>query len=136
SGIRLVAGEPDDLVGGQVVGGGGVDVLFAGTLSMPGDVLAHFDCGMVTSFRDEFEVVGADATLFLDDPWHSRHPVIEVRDGDGGSERIEVEFADPYACELEELVALASGSRPARFGREDAVAQARAIEQLYAAAGS
>ena len=134
SGIRLIAGEPQALVGRQVLGGGGVDVLFAGTLSMPDDVLAHFDCGMVTSFRDELEVVGSDATLFLDDPWHSRNPVIEVRDGDGGNERIEVEAIDPYACELEEFVAVARGERPARFGRDDAVAQARAIHELYASA--
>ena len=135
SGIRLVAGEPQGLVGRQVLGGGGVDVLFTAAMSMPGDVLAHFDCGMVTSFRDELEVVGSEATLFLDDPWHSRNPVIEIRDGDGGSERIEVEKADPYACELEELVAVTAGERAPRFGRADAVAQARAIAELYAAAG-
>ena len=134
SGIRLVAGEPQGLVGRQVLGGGGVDVLFTAAMSMPGDVLAHFDCGMVTSFRDELEVVGSEATVFLDDPWHSRNPVIEIRDGDGGSERIEVEKADPYACELEELVAVASGERAPRFGRADAVAQARALAELYAAA--
>ena len=134
SGIRLVAGEPLRCAAQQVLGGGGVDVLFTGALSMPGDVLAHFDCGMVTAPRDELEVVGAEKTLFLDDPWHSRRPVIEVRDADGGVERVGVEFADPYACELEELVAVAGGRREARFGRADAVAQARAIEQLHAAA--
>ena len=133
SAIRLIAGEPEVLVGRQVLGGGGVDVLFAGTLSMPGDVLAHFDCGMVTAARDELEVVGSEATLFLDDPWHGRRPVIELRDDDGG-ERMEVEAVDPYACELEELAAVAAGRRPARYGREDAVAQARAIHELYAAA--
>ena len=134
SAIRLIAGEPQDRAGRQVLGGGGVDVLFAGTLSMPGDVLAHFDCGMVTSHRDELEVVGADATLFLDDPWHGREPIIEIRDGDGGRELVGVEAPDPYACEVEELVAVARGKRPPRFGREDAVAQARVIERLYAAA--
>ena len=133
SAIRLIAGEPEVLVGRQVLGGGGVDVSFAGTLSMPGDVLAHFDCGMVTAARDELEVVGSEATLFLDDPWHGRRPVIELRDDDGG-ERMEVEAVDPYACELEELAAVAAGRRPARYGREDAVAQARAIHELYAAA--
>ena len=133
SAIRLLAGEPQALVGRQVLGGGGVDVLFAGALSMPGDVLAHFDCGMVTAPRDELEVVGSEATLFLDDPWHNRSPVIEIRDGDG-TERIELEAVDPYACEIEELVAVAAGQRPPRYGRADAVAQARAIHQLYAAA--
>ena len=135
SAIRLVAGEPEASVGRQVLGGRGVDVLFAGTLSMPGDVLAQFDCGMVTSPRDALEVIGSDATLFLDDPWHGRRPVIEVRDGRGGSEGVTADFADPYACELEELVAVAKGERAPRFGRADAVAQARAIQDLYASAG-
>jgi xylose dehydrogenase (NAD/NADP) len=134
SAIRLVAGEPQALVGRQVLGGSGVDVLFAGALSMPDDVLAHFDCGMVTAFRDELEIVGSDASLFLDDPWHSRRPVIEVRDGDGAADRIEVETADPYAYELQEFVAVAAGERPPRFGREDAVGQARAIAALYESA--
>ena len=134
SAIRMVAGEPLRYAAQQVVGGGGVDVLFTGALSMPDEVLAHFDCGMVTAPRDELEVIGAKKTLFLDDPWHSRRPVIEVRDADGSVERVEVEAPDPYACELEELVAVAGGRRAARFGRADAVAQARAIEQLYVAA--
>ena len=133
SAIRLIAGEPQTLVGRQVLGAGGVDVLFTAALSMPDDVLAHFDCGMVTAARDELEVIGSEATLFLDDPWHNRRPAIEIREGDG-TEPIEFEAVDPYACEIEELVAVAAGDRPPRFGRADAVAQARAIHGLYAAA--
>jgi hypothetical protein len=78
------------------------------------------------AFRHELEVVGSDGTLLLRDPWTSRNPVIEL-DGDP----VELEYRNPYACELE---ALASGSPP--FGRADAVGQARAIAALYEAAGS
>jgi hypothetical protein len=106
-----------------------VDVLFSGLMSHAGDVLSHFDCGMVTAPRDELEVVGSTGRLWLDDPWHGREPVIWL---DG--ERIDVPFMDPYACELQELAAVAAGKREARFGRDDAVAQARAIEALYDAA--
>jgi D-xylose 1-dehydrogenase (NADP+, D-xylono-1,5-lactone-forming) len=135
SGTRLVTrAEPERCAGEQVIGGDGVDVAFAATMRFPGDVLAHFDCGMNMAARDELEVVGQDGSLFLDDPWHSRSPVIKLRRPDGSSERVEVEHADPYGCELEELAAVAIGDRPPRFGREDAVGQARAIAALYEAA--
>jgi D-xylose 1-dehydrogenase (NADP+, D-xylono-1,5-lactone-forming) len=135
SGARLVTGaEPERCAAEQVLGGDGVDVGFAATMRFPGDVLAHFDCGMNMTRRDELEVVGEDGALFLDDPWHSRSPGIEVRREDGSTERVEIEAADPFACELEELAAVVAGEREPRFGREDAVAQARAIEALYEAA--
>ncbi|MEA2125322.1 MAG: D-xylose 1-dehydrogenase D-xylono,5-lactone-forming, partial [Solirubrobacteraceae bacterium] len=130
SGARLVAGsEPVAFGGAQARGGDGVDVGFAGTLRFEDDLLAHFDCAMNTANRSELEVVGAERTLVVRDPWHARAPGIEL---DG--RRIEVPFADPYACELEELAAVAAGEREARFGRDDAIGQARAIEALYAAA--
>jgi predicted dehydrogenase len=135
SGIRLIAGEPESVAGHQVIGGDGVDVLFTGALRMPDHVLAHFDCGMVTSFRDELEVVGSDASLFVDTPWKGGDaPVIELRDSDGGVERLEAPAANPYACELQELAAVVAGEREPRFGRADAVAQAHAIARLYEAA--
>jgi xylose dehydrogenase (NAD/NADP) len=136
SAIRLLAGEPESIACRMVRDPGGVDVLAVGAMTLPGEVLGYFDCGMVTAARDELEVVGADGSLFMDDPWKGVEPVIEVRAADGTVERVEAERADPYARELEELAAVAAGERPARFGREDAVAQARVIAELYAAAGA
>jgi D-xylose 1-dehydrogenase (NADP+, D-xylono-1,5-lactone-forming) len=134
SAARLIAGTPEAFAAREVVGPGGVDLLFVGSMHHPGHVLSHFDCGMTTAPRDDLEVVGDRASLFLDDPWHSREPVIEVREADGTVERVECEVIDPYACELEELAALVAGEREQRFGREDAVEQARTIARLYEAA--
>jgi predicted dehydrogenase len=137
SAIRLVGGEPVSFGAAQVLGGDGVDVLFTGALGLPGDAVAHFDCGMTTVRRDDLEVAGTDGSLFLDDPWHSREPVIELRAPDGSlQERIECEPINPYACELRELAAVAAGEREPRFGRADAVAQATAIARCYEAAGA
>jgi predicted dehydrogenase len=47
-----------------------------------------------------------------------------------------VAAVDPYARELEDFAAAARGERPHPFGRTDAVAQARALAALYAAAAS
>jgi xylose dehydrogenase (NAD/NADP) len=134
SGARLIAGEPERVAAEQVVGGDGVDVAFAATMRFPGEVLAHFDAGLVLGpERDELEVVGTDGSVLLNDPWHCRRPVIELR-RDGETERIEVEAADPYRLEAENLSAAIRGEGQPLLGREDAVAQARAIEALYRSA--
>jgi xylose dehydrogenase (NAD/NADP) len=133
SAARLLAGEPLDVSAQQVRGGGGVDVRLTGLMRFAGDVLATIDCGFDLAARDELEVTGTRGVLWLDDPWHSRRPAIELR-RDGSIERIEVEPLNPYACELEDFAAVVAGERAPLYGREDALAQARAIAALYASA--
>ena len=134
SAARLVAGAEPVAVTGQQVIGGDVDVRFVGTLSFPGDVLAHFDCGVDTADRAELEVVGSEGRLVLRDPFHSLEPVIEVLAADGSVEWVEVERENPYACELRDFAAAVAGEHEPRLGRADAVGQARAIAALYASA--
>ncbi len=130
---RMLAGEPQRVSAEQTLGGDGVDVAFAGTMRFHRDVIAHFDAGMALAPRDALEVVGEDGVLFLDDPWHCRTPVIELRNR-RGVERIEVEAADSYRLEAENFSrAIRSGSPPL-LGSADAVAQAVAINALYEAA--
>jgi xylose dehydrogenase (NAD/NADP) len=132
SAARLVAGEPIEVTGQQVTGE--VDVRFTGTLSLPGDVLGHFDCGVDSADRSELEVVGSEGRLLAGDPFHSLEPVIEVFDAAGAVERVEVERENPYACELRDFAAAVAGERQPLLGRADAVGQARAIAALYRSA--
>jgi xylose dehydrogenase (NAD/NADP) len=134
SAARLLAGEPLAVSAQQVRGGDGVDVRLTALLRLPGDVLATIDCGLDMAARDELEVTGTRGVLWLDDPWHSRNPAIELRRADGSVERIAVEQLDPYACELQDFAAAVAGERAPRYGREDALAQARAIAALYTSA--
>jgi D-xylose 1-dehydrogenase (NADP+, D-xylono-1,5-lactone-forming) len=133
SAIRFAGGEPERMQAEQVLGESGVDVVFAATLRLAGDTLAHFDCGFVLPSRDEVEIVGEQASLFLDDPWHARSPVIELR-RDGEVERIEAGRANSYRLELENVCDAIRGEGELLLGRDDAVGQARAIEALYEAA--
>ncbi len=134
SAARLLAGEPLTVSAQQVRGGDGVDMRLTGLLRFDGDVLATIDCGFDLAARDELEVSGTHGVLWLDDPWHSRNPAIELRRADGSLERIAVEPLDPYACELQDFAAAVAGERPPRYGREDALGQARTIAALYASA--
>jgi len=133
SSSRLLAGEPELVFGQQLVGESGVDVLFAGALRFPGDIVAQFDCGLVLPGRDELEVVGEEGSLFLDDPWHARTPVIVLR-RDDRREEISLTPHDSYRLELENLSDAIRGDARPLLGRADAAGQARAIEALYRSA--
>ena len=129
SGARLLAGEPEAVEGFAVTTETGVDSRFSATMSFPGDVLATFHCGFDLPFQDELEAIGSEGSLFLDDPWHSVNTVIELR-REGAVERIEVERANPYRCELEQVSRAIRGLEPPLLGRDDALGQARALDAL------
>jgi D-xylose 1-dehydrogenase (NADP+, D-xylono-1,5-lactone-forming) len=133
SGSRLLGGEPEQAHGAAWFGPSGTDWVFGGMLRFPGDVIALFDCGTAMPERDELEAVGSEGSVFLDDPWHCTVPVIELR-RDGNVERIELEPADSYRLELENVSDAIRGDGELLLGREDAVAQARTLEALYESA--
>jgi len=130
SGQRLLAGEPERVHGQAWFGETGTDWVFTGELRFPGDVLGHFDCGTALTDRDELEAVGSEGSLFLDDPWHCRTPVIELRRG-GAVERIELEPEDSYRLELENVSDAIRGEGELLLGREDAMGQGRTLEALH-----
>jgi xylose dehydrogenase (NAD/NADP) len=133
SAARLLAGEPERAAGVQVLAPSGVDVRFAGTLLHPGGVISHFHCGFDVPGRSELEAIGSDGSASVADPWHARDPGIELRRGDA-VEWIDVEHADSYTLELEDLADAIGGGGEPLLGRDDALGQARAIAALYAAA--
>ncbi len=136
SGTRLVAGaEPERVYAEQVIGGDGVDVALAATLRFPGDVIGAFHCGFSVGRRHHLEAIGDEASLFLSDPWHGASPGIEIR-RDDGVEHVEIEAANPYACELADFARAVRGEDGVRLGAADALAQARGIEALYRSAES
>lgn len=127
SGFRLVAGEPEEARGSQVLGRGGVDWGFAGVLRGK-DVLGTFQCG----FRhDERSIVvrGEGGELRVPDPWHATESRVYLN---GEEHRVESE--DPYRRQLANFVAAIEGAAEPLLGRDDAVGQARALDALCRAA--
>jgi xylose dehydrogenase (NAD/NADP) len=129
SGARLIGGDPQLVFGRQVAGPTGVDVRFVGTLHFPGDLLGQFVCGMDMPHSAQLEVVGSEASAVVPDPWLCRDPHIEI-----GDERIEVEDADRFQLELENMSDAIRGEGEPLLGRDDAVGQARTIDALYRSA--
>jgi predicted dehydrogenase len=133
SAARLLAGEPEQVYGTQVLSRSGVDELFGGTMRFARDVVAQFDCGLVMPERDELEAIGEQGSLFLGDPWHCKEPVIELRT-DRGTEQIALDRADSYRLQLENMSKAIRGQAKPLLGRDDALGQARAVEALYRSA--
>jgi predicted dehydrogenase len=135
SGSRLLGGEPERAFGEAWFGPSGTDWVFAGTLRFPNDATATFHCGTALPNQDELEVIGSEGSLFLDDPWHCHQPAIELR-RDGNVERIELERADSYRLELENVSDAIRGEAELLLGRGDALGQARTLEALHQSATS
>jgi D-xylose 1-dehydrogenase (NADP+, D-xylono-1,5-lactone-forming) len=134
SGARLaVGGEPVSALAERVAGPSGVDLRFAGVLRFEGGAIAVIDCGLDVPARDELEIVGSQGRLVLADPWHCRNPLISL-ERDGTPSLVEIEAADSYRLELEDVSAAIRGDRPPLLGREDALGQARALAALERAA--
>jgi xylose dehydrogenase (NAD/NADP) len=129
SGSRLLGGEPLEAHGLARRGPTGTDWVTAGVLRFPSDVLATFDCGTALPIRDELEAIGSAGSLFLDDPWHCKTPVIELRREDD-VERFELEPKDSYRLELENMSDAIRGEAELLLGRDDAMGQATTIAAL------
>jgi xylose dehydrogenase (NAD/NADP) len=130
SALRLVCGEPEQVRAEAI--GDGVDARIAAVLRFPGDVLATLECGMDLPLRMGLEVVGEAATLHVV-PWPQPGDITIERPG-RAPEIVAAEPADPFALELETFRAAVEDDAPLPFGRDDAVAQARAIEAVRASA--
>ncbi len=127
--------EPEYAVGCQVIDPSvGVETSFAGVLRFPGDRLAVIDSSFGQSGKGHYEIHGTEGRILVEHAYRpdARPGRIHVIRGD--ERRVEeVGPADQFALEV------AHFARSVRAGRllppaEDGVAQARAMEALYASA--
>ena len=136
SGIRLLAGEPEHVRGEQVTGTTGIDMAFHGTLRCAEDVVGQFEASFRSPQRQSLEAVGETGVLVVEAPWRLDWGGSVTLRRDGETEVVEVEGADSYTRELENLADAIESRAPALLGRADAVGQARVIDALYRSAAS
>jgi predicted dehydrogenase len=136
SGIRLLAGDPEHVRGEQVTGTTGIDMAFHGTLRCADDVVGQFEASFRSPQRQSVEAVGEDGVLVVEAPFRVDWGGSVTLRRDGETEVVEVDEADSYTLELENLADAIDGRAQALLGRADAVAQAHTIEALYRSAES
>ena len=140
SGIRLLAGDPQHVRGEQVTGTTGIDMAFHGTLRCADDVVGQFEASFRSPKRQQLEVVGDQGVLVADAPWRvDWGGAVTLARRTGGEEAskvevIEVETANAYRLELDNLADAVAGRVPLLLGRDDALGQAATIEALYRSA--
>ena len=132
---RLFAGEPDEVGGEWRAAPSGVDMRSRSWMTFPSGASARFESALDEPDRAELEVEGETATLSIADPWHGHSTSLElIRDGE--VERLARLTADPYSMEVKNVSRAIRSGDPPLLGRQDAVAQARAIEALSTAAAT
>ena len=128
---RLVAGDPELVVGRQRTGGDGVDVRFAAVLEFPGGALGEFYCGFDLPDANGIEAIGSTGVAVVHDPVRCRDPHVELN-----GERVDLEDLDRYCLQVANFSAAVRGEAEPLLGRDDALAQARTIAALYRSAES
>jgi xylose dehydrogenase (NAD/NADP) len=123
----------------------GVDESMVGIMRFPSGALAHFDCGFRTFFTQTFEIRGDGGRIYLERAYVPHRPddtdVIirhwkgQVGSEDSGYQEIKVDKPDQYVLMVEDFGDAILNNRPMKFPPEDAVAQMRAIDMLYASLG-
>ena len=132
---RLIAGEPVRVVAEQVLGETGVDIAFAGTLTFSDGVLAQVGASYLVQLRRELELLGSEGSIRVRDPFRpDRSGMIEVERDGVLVEAIPAVRDDSYRLQLENFADAATGRAEPLLGRDDAVAQARALAALYRSA--
>ncbi len=114
----------------------GVDARLAGSLRFDGGLVAQFDCALTMERREWVEVAGAEGHLRVEDafvPGTGDVAIVE-RHGRGEPVRHMIPGADEYRLMVEHFADCVLDDVAPRYPAEEAAANMRVIEALYASA--
>ena len=115
--------------------GNGVDLGASLLLTFEGGPLAVLDCAFDVEFKSHLEISGADGRIRLDRAFSAKN--FDVRIGiarGGGEEFIDIPPTNAYTRMVEHFGRAAAGDEPLRYGRDDALGNARVIDAAFASA--
>ncbi len=132
---RLAAGtEPEAFSGWQIMGRGGVDLLFVGQMKFPNGIYAQFDSSFISQYRVFMEFVGTEGVLSVPNPFKpGLLESLRLRRGDA-SQTIEVRGSELYSGEVEDMADAVLNGKPPRVSLGDSRGTVAAILGLIAAA--
>jgi len=120
----------------------GVDVLTSALLTFPGGATATFTCSIRSEPDQRVHIYGTEGHIAVGIPFNippDRPTYVYVTQGGDppvapAVERLTFETADPYGAEADAFAATVLDGAPPPTPPEDAVANMRVIEQVFAAA--
>jgi len=133
---RLFGGEPERVYGEHLAAPTGVDMSFAGSMRTAEGVVTQFWASFAAPERHQLELCGTAGSISVSDPWYGQAPRIAIASGRGELEHLTPPAADPYRIELEAFARAVGGATPPVPGRDETIAQARAIEALLQSAAT
>ncbi|MBI3361564.1 MAG: Gfo/Idh/MocA family oxidoreductase [Chloroflexi bacterium] len=126
--------EPIEVFGWQRLTARGVENTFAGTMRFASGVLATFDCGFRSPQRWGMEIVGAEGTITLTNPFKpGMNDIILLRRGDQ-TDAIPVTPQELYIGEVEDMADAVLDGKPPRISLEDSLANVKTLLALYQSA--
>ena len=114
----------------------GVDDELTSMLRFENGVMAQFDCAFTMTRRQEYEVVGTDASLKVPVAFvpGTEDTVLYERRGRNEAVRHSIPGTDEYRLMVEHFTDCVLHNRPLRYPAEDAIANMHAIDALYRSA--
>lgn len=130
----VLAEEPLEVFGHQVIGPTGIDDTFVGQMRFANDVLMQFDSSFVIPFHAFMEIVGSEGTLSIPNPFKPNENEKIYVTRDGKTETIKVKGQELYIGEVEDMAdAILLGKEP-RVSLADSRANVHVIRSLLESA--
>lgn len=132
---RMIIGtEPQEVFGWQITGLDGIDVSFCGQMRFKDDVYVQFDSGIKSPSRSYVEIIGAEATLQIPNPFKPGLKNEITLKRDDKEETIKIKGEELYLGEVEDTYEAAALGKPTRIPLADSRGNIAAILALLASA--
>jgi D-xylose 1-dehydrogenase (NADP+, D-xylono-1,5-lactone-forming) len=137
--LRKMAGqEPDDIQASGTLNDEKIDVSTAGTLHFPNGMVAHFGCGLLSTFNCEYGASGTEGRILIDNgamcAWPGEAFKIKYWHGDD-YEEVETKPTNHYTLMVEDFAnALMNNTKP-QYGNEDTINNLKVSDAVLKAVG-
>ncbi|RED58628.1 Gfo/Idh/MocA family protein [Cohnella lupini] len=112
-----------------------VDMMASGLAEFPGGVSLTFDCGMWASFRQNFEIVGADGTIDIPNAFLTGKDNADfIVNGQNGRRTEQSVGVNAYALQVDDFARAVRNGQPQRFAPSDAVSNMKVLDACYRSA--
>ena len=130
----ILAAEPLEVFGEQLLGPTGVDEVFAAQMRFPGDVYAQFDCSIKVPYHVFMEIIGDKGTLIIPKPFNpgAKETLFLIKEDK--TETIPVKGTEPYASEVEDMADAIMLGQPPRVRLSDSRGNVATIQALFESA--